>query len=183
MISPIEKNSISVYVRLTLIELPQKANLIQVAVNSSAIISACFKTVSVANFCISGGYPYYLNSGIFYNSSFDIAPKSKYNRLKSYNNSEVKKMNKHDLIIKLADKEGLSQSDSKSVIDLVFDDMERALIKGDRVEIRGFGTFKVKEYPGYLGRNPKTGARTKVGPKKLPFFKVGKDLKERVDIQ
>ena len=92
-------------------------------------------------------------------------------------------MNKQDLIIKFADKESLSQSVSRSVIDLFFDDMERSLIKGDRVEIRGFGTFRVREYPGYVGRNPKTGARTKVKPKKLPFFKVGKDLKERVDIQ
>ena len=92
-------------------------------------------------------------------------------------------MNKQDLIIKFADKEGLSQSDSKSVIDLFFDDMERSLIEGERVEIRGFGTFRVREYPGYVGRNPRTGARTKVKPKKLPFFKVGKDLKKRVDIQ
>ena len=92
-------------------------------------------------------------------------------------------MNKQDLIIKFADKQGLTQSDSRTVIDLFFDDMERSLIKGDRVEVRGFGSFRVKEYPGYVGRNPKTGARTKVKPKKLPFFKVGKDLKERVDIQ
>ena len=92
-------------------------------------------------------------------------------------------MNKQDLIIKFADKESLSQSVSRSVIDLFFDDMERSLIKGDRVEIRGFGTFKVKEYPGYLGRNPKTGEKVTIKSKKLPVFKVGKELKERVDIQ
>ena len=92
-------------------------------------------------------------------------------------------MNKRDLIIKFADKEGMSQSDSRFVIDMLFDDMERSLVKGERVEIRGFGTFRVKEYPGYVGRNPKTGERTKVEPKKLPFFKVAKELRERVDIQ
>ena len=92
-------------------------------------------------------------------------------------------MNRQELIVKFADKEGLSQSDSRFVIDLFFDDMKRSLIKGERVEIRGFGSFKVKEYPGYLGRNPKTGARTKVKPKKLPIFKVGEELRERVDIQ
>jgi integration host factor subunit beta len=92
-------------------------------------------------------------------------------------------MNKRDLIIKFSDKKGLTYADSKSVIDLFFDDMERSLVKGERVEIRGFGTFRVKEYPGYVGRNPKTGERTKVEPKKLPFFKVAKELRERVDIQ
>ncbi len=56
------------------------------------------------------------------------------------------------------------------------------LIAGDRVEIRGLGSFKVKSYDGYKGRNPKTGKQSKVKPKKLPFFKCGKELKERVDI-
>ena len=92
-------------------------------------------------------------------------------------------MNRQELIVKFADKEGLSQSDSRFVINLFFDDMERSLIKGERVEIRGFGTFKVKEYPGYLGRNPKTGEKVTIKSKKLPVFKVGKELKERVDIQ
>ena len=92
-------------------------------------------------------------------------------------------MTRQELIVKFADKEGLSQSDSRFVINLFFDDMERSLIKGERVEIRGFGTFKVKEYPGYLGRNPKTGENVTIKSKKLPVFKVGKELKERVDIQ
>jgi integration host factor subunit beta len=60
--------------------------------------------------------------------------------------------------------------------------MEDALIRGERVEIRGFGSFKVKRYEGYQGRNPKTGQIIEVSDKKLPFFKVGKELKERVDI-
>ena len=92
-------------------------------------------------------------------------------------------MNRQELIVKFADKEGLSQSDSRFVIDMLFDNMKRSLIKGDRVEIRGFGSFKVKEYPGYLGRNPKTGEKVTIKSKKLPVFKVGKELKERVDIQ
>jgi len=61
--------------------------------------------------------------------------------------------------------------------------MEEALVKGERVEIRGLGSFKVKNYDGYTGRNPKTGEMINVAPKKLPFFKVGKELKERVDIE
>ena len=92
-------------------------------------------------------------------------------------------MNKQDLIVKFAEKEGLAHVDSRFVIDMLFDNMKRSLIKGDRVEIRGFGSFKVKEYPGYLGRNPKTREKVTIKSKKLPVFKVGKDLKERVDIQ
>ena len=59
--------------------------------------------------------------------------------------------------------------------------MENALIRSDRLEIRGFGSFKVKDYDGYKGRNPKTGELIEVNSKKLPFFKVGKELKERVN--
>ena len=66
---------------------------------------------------------------------------------------------------------------------IFFDDMTQTLIKGDRVVIRGFGTFKMKAYKGYTGRNPKTGEKTEVKSKRLPFFKVGKELRERVDIQ
>ncbi len=61
--------------------------------------------------------------------------------------------------------------------------MTQALIKGDRVEIRGVGSFKVKAYKGYTGRNPKTGVKSEVKPKRLPVFKVAKELRERVDIQ
>jgi len=61
--------------------------------------------------------------------------------------------------------------------------MENALTRNERVEIRGFGSFKVKQYDGYKGRNPKTGEVIDVSPKKLPFFKVGKELKERADVE
>lgn len=90
-------------------------------------------------------------------------------------------MNSNDLIEHFAEKEGMSQTTSKAIVNLFFNDIADTLIQGDRVEIRGFGSFKVKDYPGYTGRNPKTGEKTKVKPKKLPFFKVGRELRERVD--
>ncbi len=91
-------------------------------------------------------------------------------------------MNKSQLIEALAKEESLPIKKAEEVVNTVFGNMEKALINGERVEIRGFGSFKVKQYEGYKGRNPKTGEMIKVGRKKLPFFKVGKGLKERVDI-
>jgi integration host factor subunit beta len=91
-------------------------------------------------------------------------------------------MNKSDLIEELSKGEDLAKSKAEEVVNLLFDEMADALVAGDRVEIRGFGSFKVKSYDGYQGRNPKTGKHVKVNPKKLPFFKCGKELKERVDI-
>ena len=86
------------------------------------------------------------------------------------------------LIQALRDSDGsLSKSEAEAVVKLFFDEMTNALAKGDRVEIRGFCSFFVKEYKGYTGRNPKTGEKAKIAPKKLPFFKAGKELKERVD--
>lgn len=90
-------------------------------------------------------------------------------------------MSKTLLIHELAYKEDYSYDKSKAIVDIFFGDMSEALIKGDRVEIRGFGSFKIKNYPGYTGRNPKTGEKTEVKPKKLPVFKVGRELRERVD--
>jgi integration host factor subunit beta len=92
-------------------------------------------------------------------------------------------MNKSDLVEALSEEEDLTKTKAEEVINLVFAEMTDALVKGDRVEIRGLGSFKVKHYDGYTGRNPKTGELTKVKPKKLPFFKCGKELKERVDIK
>jgi integration host factor subunit beta len=91
-------------------------------------------------------------------------------------------MNKSQLIEALAREENLPLKKAEEVVNTVFGDMEKALIRGERVEIRGLGSFKVKKYDGYKGRNPKTGAVIKVSQKKLPFFKVGKELKERVDV-
>ena len=92
-------------------------------------------------------------------------------------------MNIPDLIKELRNKADLTKSEAKKVVDLFFDEMSNALANGDRVEIRGFCSFYVKHYKAYTGRNPKTGEQTRVKPKKLPFFKVGKELKERVDYQ
>ena len=91
-------------------------------------------------------------------------------------------MNKSELIEALAKEKDLPLRKAEEVVNTVFGEMENALINGERVEIRGLGSFKVKNYDGYKGRNPKTGEIINVGRKKLPFFKVGKELKERVDI-
>jgi integration host factor subunit beta len=90
-------------------------------------------------------------------------------------------MNKLELIQALKDANGLSKAEAESVVNLFFNAMSDALAKGDRVEIRGLCSIFVKEYEAYTGRNPKTGEKVQIAPKKLPFFKVGKELKERVD--
>ncbi len=92
-------------------------------------------------------------------------------------------MNKSDLVEALSEREDLTKTKTEEIINLVFAEMTDALVKGDRVEIRGFGSFKVKHHDGYTGRNPKTGKIAMVKPKRLPFFKCGKALKERVDIK
>ena len=90
-------------------------------------------------------------------------------------------MNKSELIEKLADKTGLNVIQAEEVVNLIYKKMRDTLVGGGRIEIRGFGSFVVKEYDSYQGRNPKTGQRIDVPKKKLPFFKVGKELKERID--
>lgn len=91
-------------------------------------------------------------------------------------------MNRSDLIEALGKDTGLSKRKAEEVVNRVFDGMANALSNGERVEIRGFCSLYVKEYKGYTGRNPRTGELIKVKDKKLPFFKCGKGLKERVDI-
>ena len=90
-------------------------------------------------------------------------------------------MNKLELVEVLRQENGLNKSEATAIVALFFGEMTRALAKGDRVEIRGLCSFFVKKYKSYFGRNPKTGEAVKVKPKKLPFFKCGKELKERVD--
>lgn len=90
-------------------------------------------------------------------------------------------MNKSDLISAIKEKTSLSRKDAEKVIDTFFDTITQSIVNGGRVEIRGFGSFMVKDYKPYIGRNPKTGSQIQVPPKKLPFFKVGKELKEMVD--
>jgi integration host factor subunit beta len=90
-------------------------------------------------------------------------------------------MNKSDLIAALADKENLTDKKATDTINLVLDGFTDTLKNGGRIEIRGFGSFTVREYKSYTGKNPKTGKNVDVRPKKLPFFKVGKELKEKVN--
>ena len=90
-------------------------------------------------------------------------------------------MNKLDLINTLKNETDLTKSEAKAVVNLFFNEMANALTAGDRVEIRGLCSFYVKKYKAYIGRNPKTGVPREVKPKNLPFFKVGKKLRERVD--
>jgi integration host factor subunit beta len=89
-------------------------------------------------------------------------------------------VNKSDLIEVLAEEAGLHIRSTEFVVEEVFNAMTEALVQGEGVEIRGFGSFMVREYDSYTGRNPKTGKNILVSPKKLPFFKVGKELRERV---
>jgi integration host factor subunit beta len=91
-------------------------------------------------------------------------------------------MNKLELIQALKDATDLSKPQATTVVEIFFSGMADALAQGDRVEIRGLCSFFVKEYDGYTGRNPKTGERVKIKPKRLPFFKAGKELKKRVDL-
>ena len=92
-------------------------------------------------------------------------------------------MTKSDLIERVALKsEGkISRAEAEVIVNTIFNSMCDALVQGERIEIRGFGSFSVKERDAREGRNPKTGEVVTVAPKRVPFFKVGKELKERVD--
>lgn len=89
-------------------------------------------------------------------------------------------MNKSEIVDELAQKTGLNYGLAEFVVNEVFAAIADALTDGEGVEVRGFGSFVVREYRPYTGRNPKSGEKIPVGPKKLPFFKVGKELRERV---
>ena len=89
-------------------------------------------------------------------------------------------MNKSQLIEALAKAEDITLKKAEMVVNTIFENMADALVKKERIEIRGLGSFKVKFNDGDKGRNPKTGDLIKVDGKKLPFFKVGKELRERV---
>lgn len=90
-------------------------------------------------------------------------------------------MNKSELADSISHELRLSLRESSSIIETIINAMTESLANGDNIEIRGFGSFTVKKYDAYCGRNPKTGQKINVRPKKLPFFKVGKELKERVN--
>ena len=91
-------------------------------------------------------------------------------------------MNKLELIEKFRESTDLPKSQAHRIVDIFFNSMAEALAQGERVEIRGLCSMFVKHYDEYIGRNPKTGKKVKIKPKKLPFFKAGKELKERVDM-
>jgi integration host factor subunit beta len=91
-------------------------------------------------------------------------------------------MNKAELIEAVRKESGLSRTKANDVVELFFDEMSEALASGDRIEIRGLCSIYVKNYKGYMGRNPKTGDPTPVPQKKLPFFKCGKELKDMVGL-
>ena len=90
-------------------------------------------------------------------------------------------MNKLELIQAVKDRTGLNKQEANDVVKLFFDSFTEAMVNGERIEIRGFCSFFMKEYAGYTGRNPKTGKQVQVPTKRLPFFKPGKELKARVD--
>ena len=90
-------------------------------------------------------------------------------------------MNKSELIEQLSQKSELGQLQAEEVVNLIFDKMQASLASGRRIEIRGFGSFVVKHYKAYLGRNPKTNEKIWINEKRLPSFKVGKELRERLN--
>src|SRR5215813_11791873 len=92
-------------------------------------------------------------------------------------------MTKSELIEAVSERTKLPKGKAELIVNCIFDSMVEALKKGEGIEIRGFGSFTVREYKSYEGRNPRTGEPVHVAPKRLPFFKVGKDLRERVNSQ
>jgi integration host factor subunit beta len=90
-------------------------------------------------------------------------------------------MNKLEMIERLRTSTDLSKPEAQKVVEIFFGSMAKTLARGERVEIRGLCSFFVKQYEGYVGRNPKTGKKVKISPKNLPFFKAGKELKERMN--
>jgi integration host factor subunit beta len=96
-------------------------------------------------------------------------------------NSKGAIVNKSELVKVLAETSDMSMEDSSLFVNTFFDCVREALLTDDRVEIRGFGSFKIKNYKGYQGRNPKTGDAVSVPPKKLPVFRAGKELKEMIN--
>jgi integration host factor subunit beta len=91
-------------------------------------------------------------------------------------------MTRSELISALADKNRhITQADVELIVKAILDEMAQSLSRGDRIEIRGFGSFEVNERPARIGRNPKTGVKVAVPEKRVPHFKMGKELRERVD--
>jgi len=90
-------------------------------------------------------------------------------------------MNKSDLIKALSREMDLPIQKAAEIVDMVFDTMSKSLVSGDRIEIRGFGVFTARHYESYTSQNPKTGGKIIVEAKRLPFFKAGQDLREKLN--
>ena len=91
-------------------------------------------------------------------------------------------MTKSELILRLAERNPhLYQRDVERIVSTIFEEIAAALARGDRVELRGFGAFSVKHRPARTGRNPRTGAHVSVEQKSVPFFKTGKEMRERLN--
>ncbi|HEY6336040.1 MAG TPA: integration host factor subunit beta [Alphaproteobacteria bacterium] len=91
-------------------------------------------------------------------------------------------MTKSELILRIAERNPhLYQRDVERIVSTIFDEISAALSRGDRVELRGFGAFSIKKRGSRLGRNPRTGASVAVSEKHIPFFKTGKELRERLN--
>ncbi|MFW5791771.1 MAG: HU family DNA-binding protein [Desulfohalobiaceae bacterium] len=90
-------------------------------------------------------------------------------------------MNKSELIKTLSENQNIQLDEAALIVNTFFDAIKEALLRGERVEIRGFGSFKIKDYGEYKGRNPKTGETVLVKSKRLPFFRPGKDLKDYIN--
>ena len=90
-------------------------------------------------------------------------------------------MTKSEVIEALAAEINIAINEARDIVNTILNSMSDALIGGDGIQLRGFGTFKIKKYQSYIGHNPMTGERTTVKPKKLPVFKPGKNLAQAVN--
>ena len=90
-------------------------------------------------------------------------------------------MTKSDLIEKISDRTNLPKKRAEDIVNAFFDSMTDALLEDERIEVRGFGSFSIREYDARTGRNPRTGQKVEVDEKKSVHFKVGKDLRERLN--
>ncbi|HEY8922937.1 MAG TPA: HU family DNA-binding protein [Polyangia bacterium] len=90
-------------------------------------------------------------------------------------------MTKSDLISELSRRQNIPVARAESIVDAIFGSIEATLCRGERIEIRGLGSFELRSYGAYSGRNPRTGEKVDVKPKRLPFFKVGKEMKDRIN--
>jgi len=91
-------------------------------------------------------------------------------------------MTKSDLISELSRRQNIPVARAESIVDAIFGSIEATLCRGERIEIRGLGSFELRAYGAYSGRNPRTGEKVDVKPKRLPFFKVGKEMKDRINL-